>query len=323
MFDANPWLTQLGRPRSVLAIVLVAALVVALLPRGAIDPLAQLYNRAIEPGRTAADYACDSAANLVAYARHSAATSGEVARLTDEARQLRARNRELQNALDMATRKARDGDPPVTSRELPPLVLAQATRARVLGRRAVAALAADQIVALGRDAGARPDALVLADSTVTLDQGRQTDLAAGDLALVGRRVFGRVIEVGLHTSIVRRASEPGYRDVVRLAHVVAGKLEFGPRGLLEGTGQRSARIRQVSAAEAIAPGWLVFTAGHEGLAPQPLFYGVVSRAELQPGAPHWDIWVDLAVGADDPSHLLVLRAQLNPARLAGAETDQP
>ena len=104
-------------------------------------------------------------------------------------------------------------------------------------------------------------------------------MAAGDLTLAGRRVFGKVIEAGPHTSIVRRASEPGYRDVVRLGHVVDGVVQLGPRGVLEGTGEHQARLRLVAASEDVAPGWLVLTAGHEGLSPHPLVYGVVSRAE--------------------------------------------
>ncbi len=191
----------------------------------------------------------------------------------------------------------------------------------MLGRLARAALAADQILDVGREAGAQSGALALVDSTLAIDLGRQADVATGDIALCGRRVFGKITEVGAQTSIVRRASEPGYRDVVQLAQSVDGVLHFGPRGLFEGTGEPKARIRQVSATEKVEKGWLVFTTGHAGLSPQPLLYGVVARAERQPGAAHWEISVDLAAGADDPTHLLVLRARVNPARLAGAETE--
>jgi cell shape-determining protein MreC len=322
MFDANPWRTLLARPRATLAATLVVALVLALLPRRAVEPLARFYNCALEPGRMAAGYVCDSCAIVVALARHSAATADDVAVLTAEARQLRARNRELETALRLANRRATDVDPRTDLRKLPPLILTHAVRARVLGRRACAALGTAHIAALGRDAGMQPDSLVLVDSTVAVDQGQQADVATGDIALEGRRVFGKVIEVGPHTSIVRRASEPGYRDVVQLARLVDGKLEFGPKGILEGTGERYCRMRLVSANEAIEVGNRVFTAGHEGLAPQPLWYGVIARAERHDGAPHWDICVELDAGADDPSHLIVLRAQLNPARLADANRDK-
>jgi cell shape-determining protein MreC len=323
MFDANPMLMLLGRPRGTLAAALVVALAVALVPRRAVEPLARMHNCALAPGRVAAGYVRDACSRAVAWTRNSAATADQLTTLATEASQLRARNRELETALRLAIHRAGQNDAGTDLHDSPPLVLTQGVRARVLGRRACAALGAADIAGLGRDGGLQADALALVDSTVAVDQGQQANVAAGDIALEGRRVYGKVIEVGPHTSIIRRASEPGYRDVVRLAHLVDGALEFGPKGILEGTGERCCRMRLVSSNEPIEPGWLVFTAGQEGLAPQPLWYGAVARAERRDGAPDWDIWVELAAGADDPGQLVVLRAQLNPARLANADADKP
>jgi len=179
-------------------------------------------------------------------------------------------------------------------------------------------LPAAEIVALGHTAGARREALALVDSSWTIDSGRDTQIAAGDMALAGRRVFGKVMEVGAHTCVVRRADQAGYRDVVQLAARAEGTLRFGAKGILEGTGEGHARLRLVNASDAVAPGDLVLTAGQQGLASQALWYGTVARCERRQGAPHWDIWVDLAAERDDPAHLIVLRAELNPARLAAS-----
>ena len=36
-------------------------------------------------------------------------------------------------------------------------------------------------------------------------------------------IYGKVIDVGLHTATVRRADQPGYRDVVQLARLTGGR----------------------------------------------------------------------------------------------------
>ena len=118
-----------------------------------------------------------------------------------------------------------------------PLVLTEAIRARVLGRRACAVLSEAEIVATGSASGIRREALALVDSTVTIDAGLDAQVVAGDVALAGRRMFGKVIEVGPHTCVVRRADQASYRDVVQLVKLVDGKPRFGPTGMLEGAGR--------------------------------------------------------------------------------------
>ena len=171
----------------------------------------------------------------------------------------------------------------------------------------------------GRSAGARRDALALVDSSWTVDSGEDAHIAKGDVALAGRRVFGKVMEVSAHTCVVRRADQAGYRDVVQLAARADGTVHFGPKGILEGTGDGQARLRMVAASAEVTPGDLVLTAGQQGVTSQPLWYGTVARCERRAGAPHWDIWVDLAADREDPAHVVVLRMELNPARFAGAE----
>ncbi len=108
---------------------------------------------------------------------------------------------------------------------------------------------------------------------------------------------------------------------MQLVKLIDGQAHFGPTGILEGAGSGQCRLRMVGAGEEVAPGDLVFTARDEGLATQPLLYGAVARCERSPGAPHWDIWIDLDRRRRRPSHLVVLRATLNPARVAALPID--
>ncbi|HEY1599022.1 MAG TPA: rod shape-determining protein MreC [Pirellulales bacterium] len=321
MYKEHAWRKLAGTPRVTLAVTLVAGLILALLPRRAIEPLATLYAACVDPGRTAAAHVRDLGTQVVARVQESSATADDVTQLADEVRRLRARNRELETALAVASSRSSQRDCSLAASEAPPLLLASAIRGRVLGRRACAVLSATHIVAVGARAGAERESLALVDSTIGLDLGQDNGLTAGDITLEGRRVFGKICDVGPYTSGIRRADQAGYRDVVQLARKIDGTLQFGPRGILEGSGEHHGRVRLVSASETIEPGNLVFTAGHEGLAQQPLLYGVVARAEHRGGAPHWDIWVDLAAGGDEPSHLVVLRAGVNPDRLVATQSE--
>jgi cell shape-determining protein MreC len=315
MFEQAAKRTIFARPHIILAATLLAGLLVALLPRRAVEPLRHLYGRIIEPGHVLAGQLVARGSGLVERAHHTAATAEEITALTAAAEKLRARNRELETALALSvaqnSRAAADNLSAAA-----PLVLTEGILARVLGRRACAVLPNAEIVAVGSASGIRHDALALVDSEVTIDAGRDSQVVSGDMALAGRRVYGKVVEVGQHTCVIRRADQASYRDVVQLVRLTDGKSCFGPTGMLEGAGQRKCRVRMISAGEDVAPGDLVFTASEQGLATQPILYGTVVRCDRAHGAPHWDIQVELADEREHPNHLVVLRSTLNPARVA-------
>ena len=68
-------------------------------------------------------------------------------------------------------------------------------------------------------------------------------MAGDDLALAGRRVFGKVIEAGPHTCVVRRADQASYRDVVQLVKVVDGTPALSVRPASSKSGDRQCRVR--------------------------------------------------------------------------------
>ncbi|HVU88343.1 MAG TPA: rod shape-determining protein MreC [Pirellulales bacterium] len=312
----------LTRPRLILAGSLAAGLITALLPARALEPLRALYNRALEPGQLVAGRLVARLETLVAQARHATATADEVAGLTADAARLRARNQELETALALAQASAAQSEAASHLPATPPLVLTEAIRARVLGRRAGGLFPESEIVAVGSTSGVRREALALRDSTVTVDAGHDVQVVAGDFVLAGRRIYGKVLEVAPHTCVVRGADQASYRDVVQLVKLVDGRANVGPTGILEGTGDGRCRVRMINASEDVSVGDLVFTAHDEGLTTQPLLYGPIARCERAPGAPHWDLWVDLQREHHRPSHLVVLRASLNPARVAALPASQ-
>jgi cell shape-determining protein MreC len=295
------------------AVTLAAGVLLAAMPRRTIEPLRAAYSWCVEPGRLAASRARETVQSTFEGWREHATSAAELAALADQVEQLTARNQELEAAI---ARSAPTSDATSAANELPPLVSVDLLPAAVLGRHACAVLATDEIIRGGRDRALVRDAIVLADSTTTIDGGEDAAVAAGDVALAGRRVFGRVVEVGPHTATVRRADQPGYRDVVQIALADGASSATSVRGVLEGTGERFARVRRVSAQLPVEVGDWVTTVDQKGLSPRPLVYGRVARVERATGAPQWDIWVDLATDAEPPERLLVLRARLNPARVA-------
>ena len=199
------------------------------------------------------------------------------------------------------------------------LLTPQCIWARVLGRQARAFLQENLPLDVGSRAGVQSDALVIGSPEgLLIDRGRAAELQSGQLVLSRGQVWGKILEVGPYTSTARTVTEPGYRDLVRLATPDAqGRpTRWGPEGILEGSGERLARIRLVEVTEPVSVADLVFTAAGEGVLPKPLLYGRVVRVERPTGASHWDIWMEPALGKHGPRRVAVLKIQLNPIRVA-------
>jgi hypothetical protein len=201
----------------------------------------------------------------------------------DEVLRLRARCAALELALADANHRPADDDYRLLTPHL--------TSARLLGRLARGYLDPPALLSAGwRDAIA-PDSLVLSDVGNLLDRGSDRSIAVDQFVLAGRSVYGKIVEVGPSTSLVRGVTERGYRDVVQLAQLNGERIERGPRGVLEGDGDGGCRIRFVETTEAVAVGDWVLVAGLEGLVDAPLVYGRITRAEHLPAAPHWELWM--------------------------------
>ena len=126
-------------------------------------------------------------------------------------------------------------------------------------------------------------------------------------------MWGKIVELGSHASVVRGVTEPGYRDLVGLGD------SAGTEGMLEGTGQPLVRIRLVAVTEPVSVGDRVYTATGKGVLPVPLLYGRIVRLQRPVGAAYWEIWMQPAV-AEEPERVAVLRVELNPLRVAEKES---
>ena len=263
----------------------------------------------LRPGQVAVLAARDRVASVVAQWKMHWGTVAQLDQAQAEVKQLQEENRRLAAALDaQAARKSlspADSLADATQR----LLRANWIEARVLGQQARAFLGRQQILDAGWRAGVSRETLVMDRAPALIDLGSDAGLEAGRMVATGGRVWGKVVEVGASTSVVRTVTEPGYRDVVRLASPnPQGPPRSGPQGLLEGTGQALARVRLVEATEPVALGDLVYSDAAKGLLPEPLLYGRVVRLERPVGAAYWDIWVEPANGSSAPDRVAVLRS---------------
>jgi hypothetical protein len=238
-------------------------------------------------------------------ARKLAQAERERRRLVEENRRLAA---ELAAARSQMSRPEEDPDQDPSRR----LLNARWVKARVLGQCARAFLDRQYLLDAGTEAGVQPDAPVIDAPPALLDQGRDAGLKAGQLVLGQGRIFGKIVQVGRWTSVVRTVTEPGYRDLVCLG-------ESGPQGVLEGAGEPLARVRLVEVTEPAAVGDGVYSPAGKGVLAEPLLYGRVVRVERPVGAAHWEIWMEPAADPHRTEDVAVLRVELNPLRVAAGK----
>ena len=292
---------------------MVVGVLLTALPARWTAPLKSAAATVVLPGqrtlRSAGD-ALDRGAEVLARYRNAAACQGA---LEAELARLEAENRRLRQLAEVSALSMRPHE-----EEL--LFAAQAVPARVVGQQGRAFLARRHLIDAGAAAGTAEGDLVLEAPLPLIDRGADAAVKPGHLVLRGQAVWGKVAEVGRYSSAVQRVVEPGYRDLVRLVPPrrdgragPPGASPVGPRGVLEGAGERTVRVRYVAVTEPVEEGDLVLAASTEGVLAEPLLYGRVTRAERSAGAAHWDIRVEPAA-AMDPAEVAVLRLALNPAR---------
>lgn len=274
--------------------------------------------RILRPGQAATQWLREQGRGMVTAVTNHWNTVAQLAEVQEQNVQLKEENCRLTAQLavlesDQRATRAATYEEDADQR----LLQARGVRARVLGHAARSFLAEHQILDIGSEAKIRPDALVV-DLPGLIDQGANVELQSEQLVLSQGRVWGKVVEVGPQTSTVRRVTEPGYRDIIRLATPGsdADDLRWGPQGMIEGTGERLPRIRLIEVTEPVAIGDLVYTASAKGLLPESLLYGRIVAVERPVGAAHWDLWMEPAVAPDEPEAVVVLRAEVNAVRVA-------
>jgi hypothetical protein len=326
MSDASPTdhrgLTdRLRLPSTALALGLAAAVALVFFPERWTAKAKTTAAGVLRPGQIVGVSARQRIASVAARLQMHRDAVGRLEQSQAQVEKLREENRRLADALEAQRRHpaapAADALADATQR----LLRADWIEARVLGQQARAFLVRQHILDVGSQSGVSRDTLVVDRPPALIDLGSDVGVRAGQIATSHGRVWGKVVEVGDCTSVVRTVAEPGYRDVVRLAGPNPdGAPRVGPQGVREGTGQPLARVRLVEATEPAALGDFVYSEAGKGVVKEPLLCGRVVRLERPIGAAYWEIWTEPALRGPEPDRAAVLRAELNPARTGACAT---
>jgi cell shape-determining protein MreC len=159
------------------------------------------------------------------------------------------------------------------------------------------------IAAAGNAAGIESNAIAV--EPVIVSDG-QNALPRRSTVLAGAAVVGKTEDVGAWTSTIVAINDLGFRAHVRLVRQHDSGTVMGEQGVLEGDGRDGCVVKYVPSTAAVEVGDHVYSCDPTGRIPQPLYYGQIVRAELRPGAPHWEIHVRPAVNLAELSEVQVL-----------------
>lgn len=304
---------RLTAPASLLIVGLVTAIVLTLAPSRWTNSLKSVAATSLRPAQLAVLWMRDAAASATNGARRHFNTSDRLAQAEQEIQRLENDNRLLRAELAVAMARPSESPAGPEAGQPEPLLAAQYVRARVLGYQARAFLDRHALLDVGGESGVEPDALALAVPQGLIDQGTNAGLDAGRLVISQGHVWGKTVNVGPHLSSVLMVTEPGYRDVVRLATpATSGQpARLGPEGILEGTGQPFARIRLVKVTEPVSVDDLVFSSAGRGVTPTPALYGRVVRVDRRGGESCWEIWMAPAAASEVVEEVVVLQTVLH------------
>lgn len=338
LFESIPgeptgWRRWLLSSEAALASLLLIAVLLASIPPQAASTVREIPRSLLQPAQAILVQCRAQTSEFVARFNDRSSTQAESYEQQATIDRLLAEKIALEDALRVALSHEPPAPPEASAAPhvAAPLLLPDVLEVRVIARQARAWLDPADIIALPAATQVTTGAVLLRDSVlvdpvILLDAGRDLGIDNSQRVLAGGHVWGRIDQVGPRTATVRRVTDAGYRDLVRLAQADGQRVRFGPRGVLEGTGQSHCKVRLVKITEAVSEGDLVYTAAEEGLTPLPLLYGHVVSVERQPGANHWEIQVQPAAyrGANEPApaHLSVVRGVLNPERLARQPTTE-
>jgi cell shape-determining protein MreC len=298
-------------------VLCLAGAALTFVPVEAVRPLRALVRDALLPGHLALNTALRQSRARVAALGRSLQAKGRDADRDEELQATRLENRKL--ALEVAilrddVRKlARQQGLAPDLASPPPLVTARLIEARVLGEETAALWRARKLLSVGASGGITESALVLDDMRPLVDVGEDADLSSGDAAYAGRIIVGKIAEVGRFSSTLRLVTDPGFSGRARLMRRTSQGLIFGAEGTIVGDGSDLCRLRHIT--DPVNVGDEVFTGGADGALPWPMYYGTVIRAELEPGANEWSVWVKPAATDERLETVLILKRVVNRDRI--------
>lgn len=122
------------------------------------------------------------------------------------------------------------------------------------------------------------------NTSVTINCGADYHLAKGQFVLGDNSIIGTISQVGTHTAKVKLITDPTSRIAVNVAN---------QDGILQGTGETSAKIPFIARKHKIKVGDPVFTAKKPGFSTVPWIIGKVGKCTTDDDNPLlWDITVE-------------------------------
>jgi cell shape-determining protein MreC len=297
-------------------IIVAGGIALSFVPADATRPVRSLVRDALRPGQLAVRAAVVWIRGSLQSPARSLDSPHVAAELEEELRSLRLANRQLhvQSARlreKLKTMTQQQGLAPASAAT--PLTTVQLVEARVMGEETALMWRGKQFLAAGAADGVAESALVLENTRPLVDLGADAGISPGDAVYAGRIVIGKISDVGRYSSTLRLVTDLGYSGRARLARRTArGTLAFGAEGTLVADGSELCRLMHIT--DPVNVGDEVFTGGADGLLPAPMYYGKVVRAELDPGAQDWSVWVKPAATTKRLETVLILRRTINPER---------
>jgi len=289
-------------------------------PSSYTDPVRTAIIDAVGPGRIAAVRATDAGRNALARFRGPldddklAAAVAHVEALQSQQRQQWA---DSISVIQQVSAREVVGPPLPTATEYEPLLAAGLAPARILGRDPdVLKQRFRRILSRGSTSEIAVEDLVLANLP-HLDQGEDAGIAAGQPAISGRVLVGRVEQVGRWTSTLTLVTDPNYNGFAQIVRPSRKGPVLGPTGVIQGNGDGTCQLKLVPKEQPVSIGDYVYSRQQDADQPAPFYYGRVVEAE--PGAEYWSIIVEPAFDPVLLSDVQVLKVSLSAQRVAPAD----
>lgn len=281
------------------------------------DPVRTAVNDALRPGRTVSLIATAHLQSTWARFR-TAETDDDLETMQTEVAVLRARLQQQQAghvALIQQTSAESAGGSAGPSEAYNPLLAANLVPAAVLGRQPdVLRNRFARILNRGTSSQITVDDLVLADQP-HIDQGTDAGVQERQPVISGRVVVGSIGQAGRWTSTLQLVTDPDYRAKVQLVRESPAGLVLGAVGVLRGNGSETCALEYVPGNEPVSVGDYVYSRQQDVDQAQPLYYGRVLAADIQPGEENWSIEVEPAFAPPALQSVQVLTISLNPQRI--------
>lgn len=244
----------------------------------------------------------------------------ELSNATRQALSWQARSARMGTELDDAQRQSTLS---VAPRRTQPLVKAEVLEARILAWEGGDVPRSRPVLDRGGDRDLKANDIVLSATDPVIDVGNDLGLKADHPVVAGRAVVGRIGTVGAWTSTVQRITDPGYRGHAQLVRASGESAVEGAEGIVRGDEAGGCALHFVGATEPVRVGDLVVTPLGQAWCREPLLYGTVIRAELDPGASHWEIDVQPLCDLRRVTHVAVVKTILNPRRAGSSSAMAP